>query len=87
MNAFLQYLLEETQQNKIGDLGLFPVHASAVPEYGNQYMLQAWEQIKKMPLQCRSLVFEKEYADQMNEKIFAWLKGGEKPEEVKNLIE
>ncbi len=87
MNAFLHFLLDETQQDKIGDLGLFPVHASAIPEYGNQYMLQAWEQIKKMPLQCRSFVFEKEYADQMNEKIFAWLKGGEKPEEVKNLIE
>lgn len=88
MNAFIQYLLEEAQQNKIGEMGLFPVLASAAPEYGNQYMQEAWEKVKAASLSCKSLVFEKEYAMALNQKLASWLKGGEKPaEEIKNLIE
>ncbi len=89
MNAFIQYLLEESQQSKLGEIGLFPVNSSATPEYNNQYMLEAWEQVKKSSFHCRSLVFEGEYAQQLNQKIFSWLKGSEgKPEEMlKNLIE
>lgn len=46
MQAFTEYLLSVEVQNRLGEIGLFPVNFEAEPEYGNEYMSDAWQKMK-----------------------------------------
>ncbi len=47
MNDFIDYILDEAQQNKLGTIGMFPVVFSSQPEYDNNFVKNGWQEIKK----------------------------------------
>jgi len=47
MKEFLEYLVSDSVQGKLGSIGMFPVNKAATPQYANGYITVAWEQIKQ----------------------------------------
>lgn len=68
MNSFINYLLEEAQQSKLGTIGMFPVVSTATPEYDDIFVSSGWESIVKEGIQCTSFLFRGGEAA-YNEKI------------------
>lgn len=46
MNSYINFLLEKNQQDKMGDIGMFPVIKNAQPEYNVSAMKNAWSDIQ-----------------------------------------
>lgn len=73
MKQFVEYMLEVEQQNKLGQIGMFPVCEDAVPEYDNSFMIQAWDEIKKQGIESASYVFDCDSADAQQKKCLDFL--------------
>lgn len=63
MNDFVDYLLENEQQSKLGGIGMFPVFFSAQPEYENSFTKSGWENIKNQGIECSSFLFDQALGD------------------------
>ena len=46
LNSYVNFLLETEQQNKMGDIGMFPVMKEAEPQYSISHMQTAWSYIQ-----------------------------------------
>lgn len=73
MNDFVDFLLEEEQQNNLGSIGMFPVTFSAQPEYDNSFAQTGWESIKKQGIKCSSFVFQKGIGEEEQKKCLEFL--------------
>lgn len=47
MNSYINFLLEKNQQDKLGDIGMFPVMVEAEPQYTNSHVKECWQSIKE----------------------------------------
>lgn len=52
IKGFIDYLIESSQQDKLGSIGMFPVNFEAEPQYENLYMQNAWQEIKNNGIEC-----------------------------------
>ena len=46
MNKYVDFLIAKTQQDCLGDIGMFPVIKEAQPQYNNSFMEKAWQTIQ-----------------------------------------
>ncbi len=46
LNSYVNFLIEKTQQDEIGSIGMFPVRKDAQPQYENSFMKKAWLDIQ-----------------------------------------
>ncbi len=57
MKQFIEFMLENDQQSRLGEIGMFPIKTDAEPVYDNSYMVSAWENVKKQGIICTSYIF------------------------------
>lgn len=46
MNKYIDFLVEKTQQDCLGEIGMFPVIKEAQPQYNNSFMEMAWQKMQ-----------------------------------------
>ncbi len=63
MRAFVQYMLGKNVQDEIGKIGMFPVISNAEPEYSNEYIKKAWNEIKMFAFRAETYLFDVERAE------------------------
>ena len=73
MIAFVEYLLNVEQQNKLSEIGMFPVFLDAEPEYDNIYMQNEWQNIKKHGIKSASYIFDKAMGTQQQKNCLDFL--------------
>lgn len=73
MKQFASFLLEEEQQSKLDQIGMFPIIKDAQPVYDNSFMAYGWEAIKQQGIICENYVFNLELSDAQQKKCLDFL--------------
>jgi hypothetical protein len=68
MNSFIDYLLEKNQQDKLGEIGVFPVRMDSEPKYSVTSVAESWEKIQTEGIECTSYLFDSETATRIKDE-------------------